>query len=657
MDNEEKVTNNNVDNTTSDLPVDPPAEETPEATPEESPDETIEEAETDTEDNSGGKTTYANKNNFHNNAARRMDNLNRKINNASKRFNKAGKKLNDYANKKPNSRLAKAANGLGNGFNKMGSGLGKVGNRTNKINDGMQNANNVANAAEDPLGTATDAAKEKVKEKAKDTAEKATKVAKTAVKKAILTAIAPLLPWIIGILLLLFLIIIIVCFIASIAGGGSTSSSDNSVAITSGECGFTLSQTSLSRDEYIDAIKKYSSKSKINADFVNNAGNIYDKAISMKLNPELVVIRAIAESGATSTSAPYNYWGIGCTNKGGGKDCHSYKSFMDGVNGYLKNISKYTSLNNMMSKYSYLGDYWYNPGSGGEGGCYYANIIYDNNPPARVKTACQKGKTCSGNSCIKTTKEEQDQYTKWQVEKNMASIRERVFGLKFNEGVACNASGNGTLVDLKSYPEGHKGLKMLTSSLSSSQITQLNNYIKSSVDKSGYGTGAGVAAAGQSLIYGMRQFGYYLPYYWGGGHGDGASRIGVSSYLGTSGRSCSDRSGICYHHHSFDCSGFVSWSIKNGCKSSFSAEAARTFNSSKYGKVIPVKEAKPGDIMATSGHVILVVKNNGDGTVITAHSTGSGDEGNIVFVKRNGSDRHAARDMSNWYKKNCDKKR
>ena len=114
---------------------------------------------------------------------------------------------------------------------------------------------------------------------------------------------------------------------------------------------------------------------------------------------------------------------------------------------YLDNISKYSSLTEMMSKYSYLGDYWYNPGDSGTGGCYYASFIYDN-IPSRVKTACASENKCSGSKCVKTTSEEREQYTKWQVEKNMASIREKVFGLKYEEGVSCNSGNNGTLEEL-----------------------------------------------------------------------------------------------------------------------------------------------------------------------------------------------------------------
>lgn len=649
MDNEENINEGNIDNSTSDSPI----EDTP-----------TENTDTDSSNNSP-KTTYGNKDNIHNNTARRSNEMYNKLRNASDRAKRRGENLNKIGDKlaKNHPKLGGLTNKAGNISNKYGNAIGGAADKLEGINNGIQGANNVANAVEDPLGTAKDAAVDKAKEKAGEVAKKATEKAKETtkkvVKKTVVTVITPLIPILLATIAIIFLVIIVVSIFMVLVGAASSNDSNTVAEGGNGECGFTLTATSLSRDEYISAIKNYSSKTTIASEFVTHAGTIYDRATAKGINPELVIIRAIAESGASRPSASYNYWGMGCSNTGGGSDCHSYSRFMDGVDEYIENISKYNSLTDMMSKYSYLGDYWYNPGDAGTGGCYYASFIYDT-IPARVKTACSSGKTCNldnKSGCTKTTDEEREQYTKWQVEKNMASIREKVFGLKPEEGVSCNSENNGTLEELTTYKEGHDGLKMLTSPLSSSQINQLNNYIKTSVDKSGYGTGAGVAAAGQSLIQGMRQFGYYLPYYWGGGNGDGAAKIGVSSFLGTSGTSCSDRSGICYHHHSFDCSGFVSWSIKNGCKSSFTAVTAATFNSDDFGKVINIKNAKPGDIMATNGHVILVVKNNGDGTVMTAHSTGSSNEGNIVFVKRNSSDSHKARDMSNWYKKNCDKSR
>lgn len=261
-------------------------------------------------------------------------------------------------------------------------------------------------------------------------------------KYLVLKASLALIP----IFLVVFVIFMCVIFIFFFMGDGDSDldSDSGGVATTNGsECGFTISATSLSKKEFKDAIERYSQSYNLASDFVTHADDIYDMAKSMKRNPELVIVRALAESGGTKTTGAYNYYGMGCTNNGGGRDCHSYSSFMDGVKEFLQNISKYSSLMNMMSHYSYLGDYWYNPGSSGKGGCYYAPYIFDK-MPSRVKNACASGNTCSDSSCVKTTQDDRDAYTKWQVEKNMASHRNTVFGLKSDEGVSCTQSGSGS---------------------------------------------------------------------------------------------------------------------------------------------------------------------------------------------------------------------
>ena len=88
----------------------------------------------------------------------------------------------------------------------------------------------------------------------------------------------------------------------------------------------------------------------------------------------------------------------------------------------------------MMSTYSYIGDYWYNPGGSGLGGCYYFDSIKEYLSASRLPTvqnACNGpdcGKGGSG-TCTKTTTEDQEAYTKYQVNKNMGPDRYNIFGL------------------------------------------------------------------------------------------------------------------------------------------------------------------------------------------------------------------------------------
>ena len=236
-------------------------------------------------------------------------------------------------------------------------------------------------------------------------------------------------------------IIVIILLVIGVSGGNTENGSNNNENITSAprEYGFTISRTSLSKEEYTNKLEEFSKTNKKFEIFYTNASDIYDYAVSANVNPELVVVRAYVE-GRGSTTGKYNYWGMGCTNTGGFNACFDYTSFEEGYTDYINNISKYSSLAEMMSKYSYIGYYWYNPGSSSIGGCYYAKYIYtEENMPERVKNACSSSApSCSKDNtsnCTKTTDEDQTAYANWQVKQNMATARKKIFGLEYNEGI------------------------------------------------------------------------------------------------------------------------------------------------------------------------------------------------------------------------------
>lgn len=423
----------------------------------------------------------------------------------------------------------------------------------------------------------------------------------------------------------------------------------------SGECGFTLAETPLSKTEFSEKLSDYASKNSAYQIFADNANGIYSYAKSKNINPELVVIRAKAESDGTAIPAGFNYWGMGCTNTGGAGACRGYNSFQEGYEDFVNNISQYDSLKSMMSRYSYIGDYWYSntgPEAAGFGGCYYSELIYENNMPQRVEKACKNGAPlCTLNhepECVATTAEDQDAYANWQV-KNMANIRKEIFGLEQNQG-PCTGGLTGPLDE---YNLNAQGLKTLESPLTPAQIEQLDEYIITEVNKAGYGTGNGVAAAGQSLVYWFEQQGVYLNYYWGGGHGSDSTLTGANKSWGSNpGRNTYNPN----THYGMDCSGFVSWAIRNGCNPGYGAKTTHYMN---HGRSISVNEAKPGDIMLNpSLHVRLVVKNNGNGTVITAEETsGKNNEWGLIFTQQSVEAGYSYIDMSNYYKKTCETSR
>ena len=98
---------------------------------------------------------------------------------------------------------------------------------------------------------------------------------------------------------------------------------------------------------------------------------------------------------------------------------------------FFNNAAQYSSLEEMMSRYANLGDYWYTGVHWAWGGCVYATYIYPDGVPTRVQEACSKPDgTCTLEheaACVPTNEKDQNAYTLWQVEK-MVSVAESIFG-------------------------------------------------------------------------------------------------------------------------------------------------------------------------------------------------------------------------------------
>ena len=216
----------------------------------------------------------------------------------------------------------------------------------------------------------------------------------------------------------------------------------NEYGYFSGCSPFSIKSTSLSREEFIRIAESYGNSHGGGAKILgDNAGMIYDMAVSNGINPELVFVRAKVE-GYYPGASKNNYWGIGCVNGGGYKACHEYDSLSEGITGFFSTIAKYESLNDFYS-YAFLGKYWFNPGNWGDGGCVYSNAMYGSNIPERVRDACAAGKSCIADSqgngigdCVPTTEEEQQKYLEFQI-RSMTDARKEIFGLDPEE---CNVS-------------------------------------------------------------------------------------------------------------------------------------------------------------------------------------------------------------------------
>ena len=292
--------------------------------------------------------------------------------------------------------------------------------------------------------------------------------------------------------LLIFPLFVVILLTIGIIGGNDSSNSN--VVSNNGECGFTLSKTSLSKSEFKSKIEEYAKTYSQWQIFATYANDYYDYALSKGINPELVLTVAAKENGGKDLSSN-NYWGLKCPN--GSTSCGTYPSFMDGAKALIDSAANYSSLSDWMGKYSYIGYFWYNPGGPGDGGCYYAPYIFGDNIPDRVKSAC-KGSYCAytdsdqslrnqwvstgknpRSGCTPTTDEDQQTYAKWLVEDKMAPSRKAIFGLEANEGVACTG---GSSVDASGFVGKYVQWMVNTAADDSVGYSQSTRFLNPNVD-------------------------------------------------------------------------------------------------------------------------------------------------------------------------------
>ncbi len=199
---------------------------------------------------------------------------------------------------------------------------------------------------------------------------------------------------------------------------------------------FSLTSTTLTKSAFVNKVKNYSVRGEEDwALFQSHAEEIYDIAIANHFNPEMIIVRAILE-GFSPGGNSHNYFGITCYN-GQPEKCSRYDTFEKGILGFIETVKKYSTYLELTKKYAYLGDYWYNPGSWGDGGCAYATYIYPDGLDSYVTDACSSarrnlcvaGGTKSG--CVATRQEDKDAYSLYQG-RNMTDKRQEIFGFSTN---------------------------------------------------------------------------------------------------------------------------------------------------------------------------------------------------------------------------------
>lgn len=220
---------------------------------------------------------------------------------------------------------------------------------------------------------------------------------------------------------------------------------------------FSVYETVLSLSEFTSKMNDYCQRSGNQSfcnNFANNAELVYQTSVNNNVNPELVVVTAGTEQGWGNPLNSNNYWGIAVPNGAGVSKF--FNSLEDGIIAYASVMNDYNdpssanyaeiinrnnireeagckaeghgmpgTIEGMQSLYSWIGDYRYNPGGTGLGGCYYLNIIYGAGYCSSVPT-CYDYNNCPSES--KPTTCEQNDYTAYQLIGKF-KIRYDIFGL------------------------------------------------------------------------------------------------------------------------------------------------------------------------------------------------------------------------------------
>lgn len=192
----------------------------------------------------------------------------------------------------------------------------------------------------------------------------------------------------------------------------------------------------------------------------------------------------------------------------------------------------------------------------------------------------------------------------------------------------------------------------IISQIGSDKLNNWNQLIKNDVIKAGVGTGDAVSIAAYDLIQGALNEKIVIPYLWGGGHGkisegingNWGAKVKVTAF-GSSAQPAGS-----YQADGLDCSGFVSWALKNGGCTNFTPIVARSFQN--LGNKTTVNAAVAGDIAANNSHVMLILKNTGSSLVV---AEAKGARYGIIFseYKYSQFNKYTLVSMSNYYANNC----
>ncbi len=215
------------------------------------------------------------------------------------------------------------------------------------------------------------------------------------------------------------------------------------------------------------------------------------------------------------------------------------------------------------------------------------------------------------------------------------------------------SSGGSGDIDYGDYSLSSDGHEILHEPLDTfleskgTSLEEFNNLIVSNVQEAGSGTRAGVVAAAVTLIAELgNNYNVKVPYFWTGGHGS----ISVGAEASWGSNTCyTAANGQAYTYCGLDCSGFVTWAINNG-GFSIPVQSSATFVYLEGAERVSLSSSavlQAGDLLATSGHIILVVGVDDNGYIC---AEAAGNETGVLFSRKSfDASGYYGIDMSGFY--------
>ena len=273
----------------------------------------------------------------------------------------------------------------------------------------------------------------------------------------------------------------------------------------------------------------------------------------------------------------------------------------------------------------------------------------------------------SSNQVVYTGYVDDDQQA-WRAMANQGMKYDDILSTHFNVNgghiyQANCTSGNIGNIDYGDYTLSSDGDTILHEPLETflqkngSSLEEFNALIAKNVDKAGYGTRAGTVAAAVTLIGELGdQFNVKVPYYWGGGHGDGIATGAKGNWGSTACHTYANNRS--YDYCGLDCSGFVPWAINNGGFNVRQNLAGNFQNLSGARRVSLSNSAvlQPGDLLESSHHVVLVIGiDESSNSYICAEA--SGGAYGVLFTRRSFNlSGYWGVDMTGYYEANAKSK-